>query len=167
MKPLTRLLMLVVALSAMSPAAAGAQGASVAFGGIKADTTLPVEVTADQLEVNQTDATAIFTGNVIVIQGDLRIAAAAIRVEYAKDDRARIDRIHATGGVTLTSPTEAAEGREAIYSVASGEVVMTGDVLLTQGGSTIAGQKLIFDLGTGTGRMDGRVRTVIDPKAQQ
>lgn len=167
MKPVTRLLMLVVALLAMSPVAADAQGATVAFGGIKADTTLPVEVTADQLEVNQTDATAIFTGNVIVIQGDLRIAAAAIRVEYDKDDRTKIDRIHATGGVTLTSPTEAAESREAIYSVASGEVVMTGDVLLTQGGSTITGQKLVFDLGTGTGRMDGRVRTVIDPKARQ
>ncbi len=69
------------------------------------------------------------------------------------------------GGVTLTSPTEAAEGREAVYTVTSGEVVMTGDVLLTQGGSTIAGQKLIVDLDTGTGRMDGRVKTVIDPKA--
>ena len=167
MKPVSRFLMLAVALAAMSPAAAGAQGATVAFGGIKTDRTLPVEVTADQLTVNQTDATAIFTGNVIVIQGDLRIAAAAIRVEYDKDDRTRIDRIHATGGVTLTSPTEAAEGREALYDVASGEVVMTGEVLLTQGGSTVAGQKLVIDLGTGTGRMDGRVRTVISPKAQQ
>jgi lipopolysaccharide export system protein LptA len=163
----TGFLPLLTALWAMSSAQVSAQGATVAFGGITSDTTLPVEVTADQLEVNQTDGTALFTGNVIVIQGDLRMASAAIRVEYAKDDRTRIDRIHATGGVTLTSPTEAAEGREAVYTVSSGEVVMTGDVLLTQGGSTIAGQKLIVDLSTGTGRMDGRVRTVIDPKAKK
>jgi lipopolysaccharide export system protein LptA len=160
-------LTLLTALWAVSSPPAGAQGATVAFGGIKSDTTLPVEVTADQLEVNQTDGTAIFTGNVIVLQGDMRMSAAAVRVEYAKDDRTKIDTIHATGGVTLTSPTEAAEGREAVYTVASGEVVMTGDVLLTQGGSTIAGQKLIVDLDTGTGRMDGRVKTVIDPKAKK
>ncbi len=167
MNRLTGFLTLMMALWALYAAPAAAQGATVAFGGIKSDTTLPVEVTADQLEVNQTDGTAVFTGNVIVVQGDMRMAAAAIRVEYAKDDSSKIETIHATGGVTLTSPTEAAEGREAVYSVASGEVVMTGDVLLTQGGSTIAGQKLIVDLDTGTGRMDGRVRTVIDPKANK
>lgn len=150
---------------AMLAAPAFAQGTPVAFGGIKSDTSLPVEVTADQLTVNQTDATAVFTGNVVVIQGDLRMSAATVRVEYVKDDTSKIDRILASGGVVVTSPTEAAEGRDAVYTVASGEVVMTGDVLLTQGGSTIAGQKLVVDLDTGLGRMDGRVRTVIDPKA--
>ncbi len=89
-------LTLLTALWAVSSPPAGAQGATVAFGGIKSDTTLPVEVTADQLEVNQTDGTAIFTGNVIVLQGDMRMAAAAVRVEYAKDDRTKIDTIHAT-----------------------------------------------------------------------
>jgi lipopolysaccharide export system protein LptA len=165
MKRTAGFLTLLMALWAMPYAPAAAQGATVAFGGIKADTTQPVEVSADQLEVNQSDGTAVFTGNVIVVQGDMRMAAAAVRVEYAKDDRSKIETIHATGGVTVTSPAEAAEGREAVYSVASGEVVMTGDVLLTQGGSTITGQKLIVDLKTGTGRMDGRVKTVIAPKA--
>lgn len=160
----TGLLAFLIGFAALAPAA-HSQGAAVSFGGIRSDTSQPVEVTSDQLAVNQTDGTAIFTGNVVVIQGDLRMAAETVRVEYAKDDTSKVERILASGGVTLASATEAAEGNEAVYSVASGEIVMTGDVLLTQNGGTIAGQKLIVDLETGTGRMDGRVKTVLQPKA--
>lgn len=154
----------LIGLAMLAPLA-HAQGATVSFGGIKSDNSLPVEVTSDQLAVNQTDGTALFTGNVVVIQGDLRLAAETVRVEYAKDDKSKVERILASGGVTLVSATEAAEGKDAVYTVASGEVVMTGDVLLTQNGGTIAGQKLVVDLETGTGRMDGRVKTVLEPKA--
>ena len=43
-----------------------AQGASVAFGTISQDTSLPVEVTSDELSVDQETGTAIFTGNVVI-----------------------------------------------------------------------------------------------------
>lgn len=158
-----RALTAVLLLSALAPFAALAQGAQVAFGGIKADTTLPVEVTADQLAVNQTDGTATFTGNVLIAQGEMRLSAASVLVEYGTGDRSRIERLHATGGVTLVSGADAAEATEAIYSIDSGDVVMTGNVLLTQGTSTIAGQMLTVDLKTGTGRMEGRVKTVLQP----
>lgn len=160
----TAILAILIGFSALPPKAE-AQGATVSFGGLKADTSQPVEVTSDQLAVNQTDGTALFTGNVVVVQGAFRLAAESVRVEYAKDDKSKVERIIASGGVTLVSATEAAEGKEAVYTVASGEIVMTGDVLLTQSGGTIAGQKLIVDLDTGTGRMDGRVKTVLEPKA--
>ena len=161
-----RLAALALGVAVLAPAAYG-QGATVAFGGIKSDTSQPVEVTADQLSVNQTDGTATFTGNVVVIQGDLRLGATTVRVEYATDDRTRVERIVASGGVTLVSAAEAAEAKDAVYTVANGQVVMTGDVLLTQNGGTIAGQKLSVDLKTGTGQMDGRVRTIISPKGSQ
>ena len=161
-----RLAALALGVAVLAPAAYG-QGATVAFGGIKSDTSQPVEVTADQLAVNQTDGTATFTGNVVVIQGDLRLGATTVRVEYATDDRTRVERIVASGGVTLVSAAEAAEAKDAVYTVANGQVVMTGDVLLTQNGGTIAGQKLSVDLKTGTGQMDGRVRTIISPKGSQ
>ena len=45
-------------------------------------------------------------------------------------------------------------------SVAAGDVVLTGNVLLTQGANALAGEKLTVDLATGVGRMEGRVRTV-------
>lgn len=150
-------------LAALAPVTAAGQGAEVSFGGIRADTSLPVEVTADQLSVSQSDGTATFTGNVLIGQGDMRLSAAEVLVEYGNAERSRIERLHATGGVTLVSGSDAAEAQEAVYTVATGEVVMTGDVLLTQGGSTLSGQKLFVDLATGTGRMEGRVKTILVP----
>lgn len=158
-----RALTVACVAAALAPLAAAAQNATVAFGGIRADPSLPVQVTADQLNVDQTDGTALFTGNVLIIQGEMRLAAPKVLVEYGTDDRSRIERLHATGGVTLVSGAEAAEADEAIYSVHSGEVEMTGDVLLTQGGNTLSGQVLVVDLETGTGQMQGRVRTILQP----
>ena len=149
--------------------AAHAQGTEVAMSGLKRDPNAPVEVTADQLQVDQKAGTAVFSGNVLVVQGTMRLAAAEIQVIYARSadgteaDTSKIDHMVATGGVTMTTDTEAAKSAEATYAPDSGEVVMTGDVVLTQGDNTMAGQKLTVDLDTGTGHMDGRVRTVIQP----
>ncbi len=143
-------------------AAVRAQGAQVAFGSLKGDPTQPVEVTADQLNVDQTDGKATFTGNVLVVQGTMRLTAAQVQVDYAADGK-KISRMHATGGVTLVNNGEAAEGRDAVYTIDTGSVVMTGDVLLTQGSSALSGKQLTVDLNTGTGVMEGRVQTVFVP----
>ncbi|THD85388.1 lipopolysaccharide transport periplasmic protein LptA [Aliigemmobacter aestuarii] len=160
MHPVLKAFCLICALS--SPVAALAQGATVAFGGLKQDTSLPVEISADQLSVNQADGSATFAGNVLVGQGEMRLSAGSVRVEYGQDGKS-ITRLHATGGVTLANRTEAAESRDAVYTIATGEVVMTGDVMLTQGQSALSGQKLVIDLKAGTGVMEGRVQTIFVP----
>ncbi|MEA5159396.1 LptA/OstA family protein [Cereibacter johrii] len=158
-----RTILMAAAAALWLPMAAHAQGAEVAFGGgLKQDTTLPVEIGSDQLQVNQSDGTAVFSGNVRVAQGPMRLGAQSVRVEYAPGGGA-IRSLHASGGVTLANGSEAAEAKEAVYTIESGEVVMTGDVLLTQGPNTLAGQKLVIDLTAGTGRMEGRVQTVFQP----
>ena len=145
----------------IAPAGLQAQGAPVSFSGVKVDTAQPIEVTADQLSVNQNDGQAVFTGNVIVIQGEMRLTAPEVQVKYLQGAAGKIERITALGGVTLVSANEAAEGREAVYTVADDTVVMTGDVLLTQTGNTVAGDRLTVNIKEGTGRMEGRVRTVL------
>jgi lipopolysaccharide export system protein LptA len=147
----------------LMPGLALAQGANVAFGGLTQDTSLPVEVAADQLSVNQADGKATFSGNVLVTQGVLKLSAGEVLVEYTAD-RTGIDKLYASNGVTLVNDTDAAESRDAVYTIAAGEVVMTGDVLLTQGGNTLSGQKLVINLKTGQGTMEGRVQTVFQPK---
>jgi lipopolysaccharide export system protein LptA len=153
-------LLALLALPVMAPA----QTANVAFGGLKQDTTLPVEVSSDQLTVNQTDGTAVFSGNVLVGQGEMRLAAAVVKVEYTADGSG-ISKMFASGGVTLINATDAAESQDAVYTIDSGNVVMTGDVLLTQGASALSGQTLVIDLKAGTGVMEGRVQTVFQPGA--
>jgi lipopolysaccharide export system protein LptA len=149
-------------LAALTCIPAAAQEAKIAFGDLSQDTTLPVDIEADQLSVNNADGTAVFTGNVLVGQGDMRLAAAEVRVEYAPDGRA-IQRLHATGGVTIANLADAAESREAVYTIDTGIIVLTGDVLLVQGASALSGQKLTINLKDGTGVMEGRVSTTFVP----
>lgn len=146
----------------VAPLLVSAQSTTIDFGGLKTDTTLPVEVTADSLTVTQSDGVAVFSGNVLVTQGDMKLSAAEVRVEYGTDGTG-IARLFASGGVTLKAGTDAAEAGEAVYTVATGEVVMQGHVLLTQGQAAISGEKLVVSLKDGTGKMEGRVTTTFVP----
>ncbi|WP_153010450.1 lipopolysaccharide transport periplasmic protein LptA [Falsirhodobacter sp. alg1] len=157
---------LVLASLAMAPIMASAQGAQIDLGTAEQDTSAPVSVDADQLSVDQATGMATFSGNVRVAQGDLRLAAGEVRVEYGTEQN-EIRTMHATGGVTLANAEIAAEAKEASYTIASGEVIMTGDVILTQGPSTMSGQRLVLDLESGNGRMEGRVQTLFQPGARQ
>ena len=158
---LKTLKLLALALG-MATLPAGAQQANIAFGGMKQDTSLPVTLDADTLAINNADGTALFTGNVVVSQGEMRLTAGEVRVEYTPDGGG-IKTLHATGGVTLINTGDAAEAKEAVYTIDTGNVVMTGDVLLTQGANAISGQKLVINLKGGTGVMEGRVQTVFSP----
>lgn len=150
-----------IAALALTAGAAVAQGANVSFGTQPHDSDQPVEVTADRLDVNQTDGTATFAGNVVVVQGELTLTAARVLVEYGDTEPREIERIHAFDDVTLISPTEKAEGDEAVYEVTSRSVLMTGNVLLTQELNVVSGERLTIDLDTGTGVVEGRVRTIL------
>ncbi|MGR3563391.1 lipopolysaccharide transport periplasmic protein LptA [Phaeobacter sp. 22II1-1F12B] len=133
---------------------------NVAFGGIKADPTLPVEVTADSLDVNQADGSAEFKGNVRIGQGEMRISAQRVLVIY-NQDQSTIQRMEAVGDVVLVSGPDAAEADRADYSIDTGVIVMTGNVLLTQGANALSSNNMTVNLTTGTAQMNGRVRTIL------
>ncbi len=164
MKLVSRIFQLAVWLVFLSiPAFAMAQGAQVAFGGAQQDSNLPVEVTADNLAVNQNDNTAVFTGNVQIGQGQMRLSAPRVLVVYLQD-QSGIDSLEATGGVILVSGEDAAEAARADYNITTGLIEMQGDVLLVQGASAITGDKMFVDTKAGTARVTGRVKTVLQPK---
>lgn len=158
-------ILMFAATVALAPVHATAQ-AVLTFAERGHDGALPVEITADSLSVNRTDGTAVFTGNVKVAQGDLRLEGDNISVFYAADG-STVTRLEAKGSVFLSTGFEAAEAAEAVYDVASGNVSMAGDVILTQGPNALAGERLRIDLNTGAADMQGRVRTVIRPQGGQ
>ena len=137
-----------------------AQETRVSFGALQVDTSLPVEVTADALDVDQDTGEAIFEGSVLISQGDMRLSAPRVLVVYDAETRA-IARMEATGGVTLVSGPDAAEANRADYTIDSGVIVMTGNVLLTQGPSALTSDKMTVNLTTGSAQMVGRVTTIL------
>ncbi|MFW8633829.1 lipopolysaccharide transport periplasmic protein LptA [Cribrihabitans pelagius] len=159
---------LPLAFAALVPASAPAQEASVAFGAVKADPSQPVEVTADALAVNQADGSAEFTGNVLIVQGVMRLSADEVLVIYktgAEDGGKKgIERLEATGNVLLVSGPDAAEAERAEYTIDSGTVVMTGNVLLSQQNNTLTSDRLEVNLTSGSARMAGRVKTILNPE---
>lgn len=120
------------------------------------DTTLPIEITADSLEVLQNENIATFTGNVDAVQGEMVLSADLLRVHYGDAGDAApplatgsIRRIEAEGNVFLSSPRETAQGAAGVYDVASNRVTLDGAVVLTREENVIRGQRLEIDLVSG------------------
>ncbi len=153
---MTRLIAFALAMMLAAPAFAQT---NINLGGIRADSSAPVEVAADSLSVDQDSGTAVFSGNVVIGQGDLRLSAGSVRVVYseATGDIAKFD---ASGGVTFATATEAAEATNATYDLTTGTLTLSGNVLLTQGASALSAERMTVNVNTGDAQMTGRVRTV-------
>ncbi len=169
-------LIALAALIAAGPAAAQEKGP---FGGFKHDSSAPIEIVADALEVRQAENLAIFSGEVVAGQGTLRLTTDLLTVTYAAEESdtgtdtnssvgtGAIQHMRADGNVFLSNGTETAQGVWAEYDVASGMIRMGGNVVLTQGDNAISGESLVIDLNAGTGRIEGgRVNSVFSPAAE-
>ena len=66
-----------------------------------------------------------------------------------------VQRLEASGGVTLRTPSETARGNFAIYDVNRRIVTLTGGVHLTQGQNRVQGGRLVLDLNSHRAVMDG------------
>ncbi|HZG09734.1 MAG TPA: LptA/OstA family protein [Allosphingosinicella sp.] len=115
----------------------------------------PVDVAADRIEVQDRADRAIFSGNVVVRQAELQLNAPRLTVAYSSKGGIEIDRIDASGGVTVRSPSETARGQFAVYDLDSKLITMIGGVTLIRGESRVNGGRLVIDLNTGRAVMEG------------
>jgi lipopolysaccharide export system protein LptA len=139
-------------------------GIALAQDGVSAlkghDSKAPIDLSADRAEAQDRADRAIFAGNVIVKQGELTLRTARLTVAYANQNGLDINRIDASGGVTVVSPSETAKGDFAVYDLNEGLITMVGNVRLERGGSFLNGGRLTIDLDTGRAVMDGGLRGV-------
>ncbi len=119
------------------------------------DSNAPVDVDADRIEVQERQDRAVFAGNVKARQGELTLQTARLTLAYTSGNGIKINRLDASGGVTVTSPSETARGNFAVYDLDAKLITLVGDVRLTREGSTINGSRLLIDLNTGRAVMDG------------
>jgi lipopolysaccharide export system protein LptA len=104
-------------------------------------------------------------GRAEVVQGRNRLRADAINGFVSDGD---LRRVEASGNVYFVTPDQTMRGDRAVYTLASNEVVVTGDVILTQGQNVLTGGRLVYNTRTEAARMEGpangRIRGVFYPQ---
>ena len=111
-------------LPVMAFAAAGASELDLAVG-----TGGPLQIEAARsIEWRRDERVYIAEGNVRAEQGGLVLEAETLIARYLPDEagKSRIERIEASGGVTIRSPDGTANGNEAVYDLDKSLIVVRG-----------------------------------------
>ena len=139
---------------------------------LKSDRTKPVRISAQKALINEKTGISTYTGNVVVIQGTLKITAHVLTV-YQKNRR--LHRIVASGSPATfrqrpdNKPADIkGRARNMEYLAHKNIVILKNRASLKQGGNTFRSNHIIYDLGTdqvkaapGSGK--GRVNITIQP----
>jgi lipopolysaccharide export system protein LptA len=155
----------------------------------------PISIDANKLVYYDKEHKAVYSGNVVVIQGDTKMTCSAMTVfldhapttaatapppkeaapQSAKGEAggagdAGVKHMDAAGPVTVVSKTQVATGDSGSYDKAEGKVRLIGHVTLSDGQNVTKGDKLTYDLKSGQATVDttaksGRVHGQFVPKS--
>lgn len=142
------------AFAATAAAFASIQAGAQAIAGHNSNA--PVNYSADRIELQDRQNRVVLSGGVDITQAGLRLQAARTQVNYTDAGSLRIQRITATGGVTVTRGNERAAGEVAVYDFNRRVITLAGNVRLNRGGDTLNGGRLVIDLRSGISSVDGR-----------
>jgi lipopolysaccharide export system protein LptA len=158
-----------------TPAASPSPDAGLFPGGNSKD---PIFIEADRLFYSDKDAKAIYTGNVVLIQGPTKLTCAVMTLYIDKGSAtptpsasaapvpkptptttpaaaassgssSQVKHMDCTGPVTVLSKTQTATGDNAVYDKPKNTVWLFGHVTLSDGPNVTKGDKLTYDLATG------------------
>lgn len=116
----------------------------------------PIAVNADSFSADLQAETGTYSGNVLVVQGSVRLRADEV-VVAAPDGRAT--RMEARGGIVVESPSGTATGALAVYDIADQVVRLTGNVVLTKNSNVMRGSTLEVRIADGRATLSGGVNS--------
>jgi lipopolysaccharide export system protein LptA len=175
----------VVASSSSAYAAASKpeQGSPLLPGG---NSKAPVSIEADKLVYYDKEQRAVYSGNVVIIQGDTKLTCSTMTIYMEKSaaptngqpaakpadapglpsstgESSRVRHLDCSGPVTVLSKTQTATADSGAYDKPQNKVWLIGHVTLSDGGNVTKGDKLTYDLTSGqatvdTGGASGRVK---------
>lgn len=119
-------------------------------------------------------------GNAKLVRGEDILEAPSMSAFFAAqsadgEQSRKLERMEATGGITITTPTEILTGDRGDYDAATNIATVTGNVKITRGQNILEGEKATVNLTTNVSTLtgntvqkgsDGRVRGVFYPDDQ-
>lgn len=112
----------------------------------------PIDLSANDMSADQKTGMVVYTGNVIVHQGEVRMRANTMRAKLVAN---KPDRIFADGKVVIDAPSGVATGDTGVYEVNQRIIVLSGNVVLTKDKNVMRGNKLVVNLINGQAALDG------------
>lgn len=160
-----------------APGGRSSTGGVLGIGASKA----PISIDADKLQVFDKEQRAVYTGNVVVVQGETTMKAAHMTVFYERNNQeaqatenagggpggAALKRVEAKGDVVITSKDQVAKGDNGVLDRENDRMILTGNVSLSQGENITKGERLFYNLSSGIATVEGgRVRSLLIPGSE-
>jgi lipopolysaccharide export system protein LptA len=169
--------LLVAAAAILLPAVPAFAQSTDLFSGFSKKGNGPIEVDAKTLEIVEEGEQRIstFSGGVTVTRGNTTMKAAQIKIFSSKDsnttDQNGFTRMEATGTVYVNSGKQTITGSQAVVDNKAQTIVLSGNVVLSQGKDVLAADRLVVDMATGHARVEqtpGKsIRMVITPEVKK
>ncbi|MGO4570676.1 LptA/OstA family protein [Microvirga sp. 2TAF3] len=141
----------------------------------------PIKIDADKLDVYDKEGRAVFSGNVVAVQGESTMNCTLMTVLYEQrgggqgggtpgaqgTDDSAIKKIDCKGPVTIVSKTQVATGNDATFDRVANKIYLIGNAALSDGPNVTRGERVVYDLNTGVANVEtkpgGRVRALFVP----
>lgn len=122
-------------------------------------------ITSDKLTFDYTERFALFDGNVVVVDPQMKLYADKMTVLFSASNR--ISEIKAEGKVYIVQDDKRARADVAQYNVDQGIIVLTGKPQVTRGEDILTGDKITFWRNDNKMLVEPRARLVINPQDGQ
>ncbi|WP_246529341.1 LptA/OstA family protein [Microvirga zambiensis] len=183
MMSLSRAALAIALLSSLPVGAAFAQASkerAVGFGNFGSSKE-PIKIDANKLDVFDKEGRAVFTGDVVAVQGESTMKCTIMTVFYEQRDQnagqaapaaqsaddSAIKKIDCKGPVTIVSRTQVATGENATFDRGSNKIMLVGNATLSDGPNVTKGERVLYDINTGVANIEtapgGRVRALFVP----
>ncbi|MEL6246216.1 MAG: LptA/OstA family protein [Pseudomonadota bacterium] len=140
----------------------------------------PIQVNSDNSLVREKQREVTVSGNVDIVQGDARLRANTVTLNYTGSDGATrstgltggfgdISSMRADGDVFYVTPELKVRGDTGVYLASTDTITLTGNVILSRGEDVARGCEMEMRVSEGRSQLkgcDGRVQMVIFPSEQ-
>jgi lipopolysaccharide export system protein LptA len=164
-------------LAQNAPSVAPKSAANVPFAGFGSNSREPVKINANQLEVVDKENRAVYSGDVVAVQGQTNLRCSVLTVFYTQaagqaapataNAQNSIKKIDCVGPVSVLTGTQSITSKHAIYEAASDKITMNGAVVISDGDNVQRGERVVYDVKTGIATVDaggkGRVQGIFVP----
>jgi lipopolysaccharide export system protein LptA len=146
----------------------------------------PITITSDNLEYAYKDGVIVYRGDVVAIQGDVKVHSVELRITLVKSDdpknggkpadaldspsASKVREVVATGKVRIDQGTRWAVGGRATFDQSNRTLVLTENPVLHDGQNVVAGDRVVVFLDENRSVVEGgrgRVKATLFPSGDK